>query len=101
MALMPLIPPFSPLISVASGLARAFKECKPDIVMYNAGTDTLDGDPLGRCVRCCGCLTLMLCLMDALYRVSQALLPYPYYFVGVHQLIAHILVVSGARFREI
>lgn len=29
-------------------LDTAFQECQPDIVLYNAGTDVLEGDPLGR-----------------------------------------------------
>lgn len=28
-------------------LARAFSSCDPDLVIYNAGTDILEGDPLG------------------------------------------------------
>lgn len=32
-----------------SALQRSFINLSPDIVMYNAGTDILDGDPLGRC----------------------------------------------------
>ena len=31
------------------GLAESFKLCSPDIVMFNAGTDVLVGDPLGGC----------------------------------------------------
>ncbi len=30
-------------------LERSFRRFKPDIIMYNAGTDVLLGDPLGRC----------------------------------------------------
>ena len=30
-------------------LKRSFDRFKPDIIMYNAGTDVLVGDPLGRC----------------------------------------------------
>ena len=29
-------------------LPRAFQEFKPDFVIYNAGTDCMEGDPLGR-----------------------------------------------------
>ena len=32
------------------GLDAAFEECQPDIILYNAGTDILAGDPLGLCV---------------------------------------------------
>ena len=32
------------------GLDAAFGEFQPDIVLYNAGTDILAGDPLGLCV---------------------------------------------------
>lgn len=28
-------------------LEKAFKEFKPDFIIYNAGTDILEGDPLG------------------------------------------------------
>lgn len=35
-----------PRVSLA--LDTAFQHCSPDIVLYNAGTDILDGDPLGR-----------------------------------------------------
>lgn len=31
------------------GLKISFDEFKPDIIFYNAGTDLMDGDPLGRC----------------------------------------------------
>ena len=36
------------LLSLESALQRAAKEFKPDIILYNAGTDILTGDPLGR-----------------------------------------------------
>lgn len=36
------------LAGVAAALGRAFAEFSPDLVIYNAGTDILDGDPLGR-----------------------------------------------------
>lgn len=29
-------------------MPRAFAEFKPDFVIYNAGTDCMEGDPLGR-----------------------------------------------------
>lgn len=31
------------------GLKQSFDEYQPDIIFYNAGTDLMDGDPLGRC----------------------------------------------------
>lgn len=33
---------------LTKGLDTAFKEFTPDIILYNAGTDILIGDPLGR-----------------------------------------------------
>lgn len=36
------------LSTLKQGLQRAFKEFTPDIILYNAGTDILVGDPLGR-----------------------------------------------------
>lgn len=36
------------LLSLESALQRASKEFEPDIILYNAGTDILTGDPLGR-----------------------------------------------------
>ncbi|KAL3145744.1 hypothetical protein ABBQ38_015125 [Trebouxia sp. C0009 RCD-2024] len=36
------------LRSLKSALQRAAKEIKPDVILYNAGTDVLTGDPLGR-----------------------------------------------------
>lgn len=30
-----------------TNLKTAFDEFKPDLIVYNAGTDTLEGDPLG------------------------------------------------------
>jgi len=38
------------LSTLKQGLERAFKEFTPDIILYNAGTDILVGDPLGRLV---------------------------------------------------
>ncbi len=35
------------LATLKEGLATSFRECSPDIVLYNAGTDILIGDPLG------------------------------------------------------
>ena len=35
------------LARLEGGLTTSFTEFKPDIVLYNAGTDILDGDPLG------------------------------------------------------
>jgi histone deacetylase 11 len=35
------------LSTVTSALEEAFKRFKPDIIYYNAGSDILDGDPLG------------------------------------------------------
>ncbi|KAK9862275.1 hypothetical protein WJX84_002348 [Apatococcus fuscideae] len=37
------------LNQLQDALDTAFRECQPNIVLYNAGTDILDGDPLGRC----------------------------------------------------
>ena len=37
------------LARLGPALEHCFKACKPDIVLYNAGTDVLAGDPLGRC----------------------------------------------------
>ncbi|CAL8468554.1 g8094 [Coccomyxa elongata] len=37
------------LAMLDKGLHTAFSEFTPDIVLYNAGTDILIGDPLGRC----------------------------------------------------
>ncbi len=36
------------LAMLDKGLHTAFSEFTPDIVLYNAGTDILIGDPLGR-----------------------------------------------------
>lgn len=36
------------LEQLQAALDTAFRESQPDIVMYNAGTDILKGDPLGR-----------------------------------------------------
>ncbi|KAL4452011.1 hypothetical protein ABPG75_007673 [Micractinium tetrahymenae] len=36
------------LAGVAGALGSAFAEFSPDLLIYNAGTDVLDGDPLGR-----------------------------------------------------
>lgn len=36
------------LSQLQDALDTAFRECQPDIVLYNAGTDILVGDPLGR-----------------------------------------------------
>ena len=36
------------LSSLDTALQRASKEFEPDIILYNAGTDILTGDPLGR-----------------------------------------------------
>ena len=35
------------LARLEEGLAASFREFSPDIVLYNAGTDILVGDPLG------------------------------------------------------
>ena len=35
------------LARLEEGLATSFREFSPDIVLYNAGTDILAGDPLG------------------------------------------------------
>jgi len=46
------------LEKLKGGLDEAFKACKPDVIYYNAGTDILDGDPLGRlCVSAAGVIT--------------------------------------------
>ncbi|CAK0781151.1 hypothetical protein CVIRNUC_005298 [Coccomyxa viridis] len=37
------------LARLAEGLAASFSKFSPDIVLYNAGTDILVGDPLGAC----------------------------------------------------
>ena len=36
------------LLSLESALQRASTDFEPDIILYNAGTDILTGDPLGR-----------------------------------------------------
>ena len=36
------------LLSLESALQRASEDFNPDIILYNAGTDILTGDPLGR-----------------------------------------------------
>ncbi|KAL4424507.1 hypothetical protein ABPG77_006816 [Micractinium sp. CCAP 211/92] len=36
------------LAGVAGALGRAFADFSPELLIYNAGTDILDGDPLGR-----------------------------------------------------
>ena len=38
---------------LAAGLEGSFRDFSPDIVLYNAGTDPLRGDPLGRQERLC------------------------------------------------
>lgn len=35
------------LVEVVEALDKAFREFKPDFVIYNAGTDCMVGDPLG------------------------------------------------------
>ena len=35
------------LPALAAALERAFAQFTPDLVLYNAGTDILEGDPLG------------------------------------------------------
>ena len=35
------------LPALAAALERAFAHFTPDLVLYNAGTDILEGDPLG------------------------------------------------------
>ena len=37
------------LALLARGLEAGFTNFAPDIVLYNAGTDILKGDPLGQC----------------------------------------------------
>eukprot|EP01080_Neovahlkampfia_damariscottae_P006001 gene6001-9999_t len=37
------------IMKLKNGLKDTFEEYTPDIIFYNAGTDILDGDPLGRC----------------------------------------------------
>ena len=37
------------LLEVDTALHQAFDQFKPDFVIYNAGTDILEGDPLGEC----------------------------------------------------
>jgi histone deacetylase 11 len=39
---------YSYLLQLERQLPKAFQEFKPDFVIYNAGTDCMDGDPLGR-----------------------------------------------------
>jgi len=36
------------VIVMAMGIQEAGAKFKPELVVYNAGTDVLDGDPLGR-----------------------------------------------------
>lgn len=38
------------LAALDRALDQAFAAFKPDLVIHNAGTDILSGDPLGRCV---------------------------------------------------
>lgn len=35
------------LSSLEEALQKAFREFQPDLILYNAGTDILEGDPLG------------------------------------------------------
>ena len=35
------------LALVSENVARAIKKCSPDLIVYNAGADILEGDPLG------------------------------------------------------
>jgi acetoin utilization deacetylase AcuC-like enzyme len=41
------------LQSLRTGLDSAFAAFSPDLVIHNAGSDILVGDPLGRCVTWC------------------------------------------------
>lgn len=41
------------LTKLESALDQAAREFQPDLILYNAGTDILKGDPLGRCVSVC------------------------------------------------
>ena len=36
------------LTSLEKAMQQAFTEFQPDLILYNAGTDILEGDPLGR-----------------------------------------------------
>lgn len=36
------------LTSLESALQQASRDFQPDLILYNAGTDILEGDPLGR-----------------------------------------------------
>ena len=38
------------LTSLESALQQASRDFQPDLILYNAGTDILEGDPLGRSV---------------------------------------------------
>lgn len=59
------------------GLKHSFEHFKPDIVLYNAGTDVLQGDPLGHLQVCVqlnhtstGCLTETCCI-DIVLTIQQ------------------------------
>ena len=38
------------LTSLEAALQQASRDFQPDLILYNAGTDILEGDPLGRSV---------------------------------------------------
>lgn len=57
------------LTKLESALDHAAREFQPDLILYNAGTDILKGDPLGRSVLFCNFLAdCVLCILyTALY----------------------------------
>jgi len=52
-----------------SALQQASRDFQPDLILYNAGTDILEGDPLGRSV----CTYALLCIAAALRECNMLL----------------------------
>ena len=52
------------LTSLESALQQASRDFQPDLILYNAGTDILEGDPLGRSVFTYALLVIAVALCD-------------------------------------
>ena len=72
------------LSSLEEALQKAFREFQPDLILYNAGTDILEGDPLGRS----GFSLLCICGAWLVGQVcSSALQPKKHAWCFVHHLL--------------
>ena len=52
------------LTSLESALQQASRDFQPDLILYNAGTDILEGDPLGRSASTYALLVIAVALCD-------------------------------------